>query len=623
MTDNVKPNSAQGGNFNGEPPGPELAKGPTQDRVCRDVICCLVFVAFWAAFIAVTIWGLANGNPETIGRGYDSSGKLCGYSEGYEDYPLLYIAIPTRKYFNHSLCVASCPDATTSVLDCKTNEEFTTCIPEYTDQSKLSENLKVADPTGKIYLYSTSPFLSRYCIPSSLENIPGLEEVTNQLMNSDTLEGWVSDIRKCWGVILGMAGVAFLLGFVYMILLRHCAGVMTWLSIIGVISALAVLGGLYYTGANNMKAMVATYKTSGGSANSIENSTTSRRVLAYICWGIAGIILLGVICLFGRIKLAIAILKAAADYVKANPFIFLVPPVMLILLLAFYAYSGITAIYLFSSGEPAQASGLPVGSYTYTPTQKRLIIYVLFGILWGNAFLLACTVFIIASSVCIWYFEQPDHHNTIRKSVRRLWRYHLGSIAFGSFILAVVQMIRLILTYIDQQAKKSAASENKVVKFLLKCAKCAVWCFEKCIRFLNRNAYIQIALTGKNFCAAAKDAFFLIIHNPLRFGVTQGIGALMILFGKIFIASMATLIGYIIIQNAAAYKDSVESPLFPSLCIFIIAWTIGALFLQVFGLASDTILACFVVEEELRAKDPSLPLHCPASMREFVDKNKK
>jgi hypothetical protein len=37
------------------------------------------------------------------------------------------------------------------------------------------------------------------------------------------------------------------------------------------------------------------------------------------------------------------------------------------------------------------------------------------------------------------------------------------------------------------------------------------------LRFLNKNAYIGIAIYGKNFCKAAKDAFFLLLRNALRY----------------------------------------------------------------------------------------------------------
>lgn len=48
--------------------------------------------------------------------------------------------------------------------------------------------------------------------------------------------------------------------------------------------------------------------------------------------------------------------------------------------------------------------------------------------------------------------------------------------------------------------------------------KCCFWCLEKCLRYLNKNAYIGIAIYGKNFCKAAKDAFFLLLRNALRLG---------------------------------------------------------------------------------------------------------
>jgi len=36
----------------------------------------------------------------------------------------------------------------------------------------------------------------------------------------------------------------------------------------------------------------------------------------------------------------------------------------------------------------------------------------------------------------------------VSRSVYRAFRYHLGSLAFGAFLVAVVQMTKLILEYI-------------------------------------------------------------------------------------------------------------------------------------------------------------------------------
>lgn len=62
---------------------------------------------------------------------------------------------------------------------------------------------------------------------------------------------------------------------------------------------------------------------------------------------------------------------------------------------------------------------------------------------------MALCQFIIASACAIWYWEQNGTHKPISRSIYRAFRYHLGSLAFGSLLLAIVQMIRIILAYVD------------------------------------------------------------------------------------------------------------------------------------------------------------------------------
>ena len=50
-----------------------------------------------------------------------------------------------------------------------------------------------------------------------------------------------------------------------------------------------------------------------------------------------------------------------------------------------------------------------------------------------------------------------SHHEALMLqvfvSVWRVFRYHLGTVAFGSFIIALVQLIRLIMKYLEKKAK--------------------------------------------------------------------------------------------------------------------------------------------------------------------------
>ena len=110
-------------------------------------------------------------------------------------------------------------------------------------------------------------------------------------------------------------------------------------------------------------------------------------------------------------------MKAAADYVRDTLTVLLVPVAFLAILVLFYVYWTITAVYLVSSGEPNQLNNTPVGTFSFDSELQKLLIYHLFALLWCNAFINAASLFVIASSVCIWYFSQgtgQGSYGTIR-----------------------------------------------------------------------------------------------------------------------------------------------------------------------------------------------------------------
>lgn len=145
----------------------------------------------------------------------------------------------------------------------------------------------------------------------------------------------------------------------------------------------------------------------------------------------------------------------------------------------------------------------------------------------------------ISASAAIWYFScTSDSHGSgsLSRGLYWVFRFHLGSIAFGAFLIALVQFIRIIFEYYKSQLEK-AGKENKVVKMLLCLTSYLLDCLERFIKFISKNAYIQIALTGKNFCAAAWNAFILILKNALRFGTANSIGFIFNVLGVAFIAA--------------------------------------------------------------------------------------
>ena len=100
------------------------------------------------------------------------------------------------------------------------------------------------------------------------------------------------------------------------------------------------------------------------------------------------------------------------------------------------------------------------------------------------------------------------------------------------------------------------SSENPVAKGVLCCMKCCFWCLEKFMKFVNRNAYIMVAVYGKNFCTSARDSFFLLMRNALRAFVLDKVSDFLLFMGKIVITGGVSIGSfYIFTQNTGVGLD--------------------------------------------------------------------
>lgn len=132
-----------------------------------------------------------------------------------------------------------------------------------------------------------------------------------------------------------------------------------------------------------------------------------------------------------------------------------------------------------------------------------------------------------------------------------------GSIAFGSLLIAIVVFIRFLLEILTNQLKQKTLGMDQqaaAIKFVLQCASCYIACFERIIRFLTTNAYIMMAISGKNFCESAKESFYLVLRSTMQFAISHGTTKLFITVGKILIIAICCLLGYLALATVGDYK---------------------------------------------------------------------
>ena len=180
-------------------------------------------------------------------------------------------------------------------------------------------------------------------------------------------------------ILAGALGGAFLLGFVYMLLLRFCGKILMWLSFLAIIVGSAYGGWMLYQ-ISMGKADTGQYKL-------------YYQIGAYIAWGFAAIVLCCVLCNYRNIQIGLAVMQATSLFINGTPQVFLVPVIGLVFIIGLLGAWVVQMAFLASIGTVGPAapplSFLP--TVTWEDEIRYALLYQLFGYLWLNAFFVGCT----------------------------------------------------------------------------------------------------------------------------------------------------------------------------------------------------------------------------------------
>ena len=179
-----------------------------------------------------------------------------------------------------------------------------------------------------------------------------------------------------------------------------------------------------------------------------------------------------------------------------------------------------------------------------------------------------------------------------------LWwsfRYNFGSLALGSLILAIVWIVRVAFEYIDKKMK-SLVGNNQLASCISNAIRCCLDCCHRFIKFLNTNAYVQVALTGQNFCASAMSAFVLALKNSASFFITNGVGALIGFIGRMSIAGANTFLAYLMMLD---HSKDIYGYIAPLAIVFVISFVLSSIIMEIYQITAITLLQCLYTDVDL------------------------
>ncbi|KAG7398559.1 hypothetical protein PHYBOEH_010833 [Phytophthora boehmeriae] len=254
--------------------------------------------------------------------------------------------------------------------------------------------------------------------------------------------------------------------------------------------------------------------------------------------------------------------------------------------------------------------------------QQVLLAFHIFGFLWTNQLLQAISVCVTAGSVAQFYWTVPSNGKRnieasfpIARALNYTLRFSLGSLCFGSFVIAFVQFLRLVLEYLDRNTKQIQQG-NRIVRVALLAVKCCLWCFEKCLKFLSKNAYILVAMKGSSFCAASARSFKLIFKNLARVATVNSISFFLLFLIKMTITLAVGIVVFAMLSSSSSLSlssdqlallsgETVTSPMAPVVVTCVLGWLVASAFVNVYNDAIDTILLCFCEDTELHGDSAS------------------
>uniref|UniRef100_A0A3Q1JAE1 Choline transporter-like protein 2 n=1 Tax=Anabas testudineus TaxID=64144 RepID=A0A3Q1JAE1_ANATE len=461
--------------------------------------------------------------------------------------------------------------------------------------------------------------------------------------------------------------IAMIVSLIFIVLLRFLAGVMVWIMIVLVI--LVIGYGIFHCYMEYAK-----LKGEPGANVTIRDLGLQTDFSVYLqirqTW-LAFMIILAIVeviiilllfFLRKRILIAIALIKEASRAVGHVMSSLFYPLLTFALLAVVIAYWAVTAVFLSTSNEQVYKvfnnsecvhSGKNCDPKTFNTSNisaqcpdaecmfafyggetlyhKYLILFQFYNVFlffWCANFVTALGQVTLAGAFAsyYWAFKKPDDIPSfpIFSSLGRALRYHTGSLAFGSLILSLVQVIRVILEYLDHKLK---GAQNKFAKFLLSCMKCCFWCLEKCIKFLNRNAYIMIAVYGKNFCTSARDAFFLLMRNIVRVAVLDKVTDFLLFLGKLLVVGIVGIFSFFFFSGRIkAAQDAAPTLNYywvPILTVVVGSYLIAHGFFSVYAMCVDTLFLCFCEDLERNDGSSERPYFMSPELHDILSKTKE
>ena len=270
-------------------------------------------------------------------------------------------------------------------------------------------------------------------------------KIASLVFSKFSIEKHIETVADAQNAILASIAIAVIISFLFSWFLEKCASVIVTLALIS-----------FYAGAGYLSFV--SWKGMQANKNSDDKIKQSKFKLykSLLTFLVAAMSVMAcmICCFWSRLVLAVKIISAAAEFVAETKRVVLVPIFMMVLTCGYVGFWTMISCYIYStaslSSEVKKPIDTPFVPLDVNDTIKKLMYFHGFGLFWNIALLLTISNFIVTGATCLWYHRDHENNkNLLSTTVMWMLRYHMGTLAFGSFILAVVWVLTAIVEYLE------------------------------------------------------------------------------------------------------------------------------------------------------------------------------
>jgi hypothetical protein len=248
-------------------------------------------------------------------------------------------------------------------------------------------------------------------------------------------------------------------------------------------------------------------------------------------------------------------------------------------------------------------------TFSFSTEEGVYIVFSVIMMIWLNEFCNAMSQYVVSWATSKWYFTEDKakvESCLLWKAYTSGFFLHLGSLALGSFLIALTRPVRLFFVILMAAGEITG---NDICACCTKACFCCWGCFETWLVHVCKYAYIDMAMTGKTFCSAGHNACDIMKKQDKSVLSLAGAAWLFTVTGLLSVSALGAYFTHLMISNIDTFSEPlsrfyIQDPLVFDVLAGILSFVVALCFMLVFDSAADTCLLCYMYDKKEQEDNP-------------------